>query len=81
MLIEPTCWTRKCKHYWGVWKPDGTEMTERHTCAAFPKRIPDEIVYGTNKHTKPHKDQKNNIIYEKAKPNEWPPSYEDHKRE
>ena len=65
MLAEPTCWTRKCKHYIGVIQPDGTEMTETNSCKAFPKGIPSEITYGDNRHTKPLSDQENDIIFEK----------------
>lgn len=65
MLLEPTCFTRKCKHYIGVIQPDGTEMTETNSCKAFPEGIPSEIAYGNNKHLKPLKDQGNNIVYEK----------------
>jgi len=67
MLAEPTCWTRKCKHYIGVIQPDGTEATETNSCKAFPKGIPTEIAYGDNRHLKPLKDQENNIIFEKNK--------------
>ena len=65
MLAEPTCWTRKCKHYIGVIQPDGTEMTETNSCEAFPKGIPAEIAYGNNRHSKPLKDQGNEIVFEK----------------
>jgi hypothetical protein len=40
-------------------------MTEVNYCDAFPDGIPDEIAYGRNKHLKPLKNQKNNIVYEK----------------
>ena len=65
MLAEPTCWTRKCKHYIGVIQPDGTELTETNSCKAFLKGIPSEIAYGDNRHTKPLSDQENDIIFEK----------------
>lgn len=65
MLAEPTCWTRKCKHYQGVIQPDGTELTETNSCKAFPKGIPSEIAYGNNLHLKPIKNQKNGIVFEK----------------
>jgi hypothetical protein len=38
----------------GVVQPDGTEMTERWACAAFPEGIPDEIAYGDDLHEEPH---------------------------
>jgi len=34
-------------------------------CKAFPNGIPNEILIGENKHTKPLKGQKNNIVFEK----------------
>ena len=67
MLAEPKCWTRECKNYIGVIQPDGTELTETNSCKAFPKGIPIEIAYGNNKHLKPLKDQKNDVVYEKEK--------------
>jgi hypothetical protein len=65
MLAEPTCWTRKCKHYIGIIQPDGTEMTEMNSCEAFPKGIPAEIAYGNNRHLKPFPGQDNDVIFEK----------------
>jgi len=66
MLIEPKCWKRHCKYYIGVDQPDGTEVSERNVCEAFPERIPYEIAYGDDPHDKPFKGQKNNIVYEKG---------------
>ena len=34
-------------------------------CNAFPNGIPDEITSGNNKHSKPLKGQKNDIVFEK----------------
>ena len=65
MLAEPQCWIRKCKHFIGVIQPDGTEMTEINACNAYPEGIPNDIVYGNDKHFKVRSDQKNEIIYEK----------------
>jgi hypothetical protein len=53
MLLEPNCSKRNCKHFKGVTQPDGTEMTERVVCEAFPDGIPGEIAYGDNPHTSP----------------------------
>ena len=36
-------------------------------CIAFPDRIPDEILFGINPHTKPFKDQDNDIVFEPRK--------------
>ena len=65
MMAEPTCFTRKCKHYTGV---RGEEPNETYICKAFPDGIPDDISVGTNKHLTPVKGQGNMIVYEKAKP-------------
>ena len=54
MLKEPKCFERQCKHFEGVVQPDGTEMTEKIVCEAFPDGIPEEIAYGTNPHTEPY---------------------------
>ena len=69
MLMEPKCWTRNCKHFIGVSQPDGTEMTERHVCKAFPDMIPSEIAYGDNSHTEPYPGD-NGIQYEKGEERE-----------
>ena len=49
----------------GVSQPDGTEMTERVVCAAFPREIPDRVAYGENQHSEPLPGQGNNIVYER----------------
>jgi len=67
MLEEPNCHKRQCKHYIGIIQPDGTEMTETNICKAFPDGIPKEIAYGNNLHSKPLKDQKNEVVYEREK--------------
>ncbi len=64
MLIEPTCWTRKCIRFTGVHQPEGTEVGEVNVCSAFPEGIPYEIAYGDNKHLTPCCGQKNNIVFE-----------------
>ena len=64
-LAEPTCWTRKCKHFQGVGGPDDTEVGEYVYCKAFPDGIPGEIAYGNNKHEKPLPGQGNEIVYER----------------
>jgi len=65
VIIEPECSKRNCKHFIGVWQPDGTEKTERVVCKAFKKGIPDDIAYGKNLHLKPVKGD-GGIQYEKA---------------
>ena len=66
MLAEPKCYSRSCKHFLGVSQPDGTEMTERVICEAFPNGIPEEIAYGDNKHDEPMPNQSNDIVFEKG---------------
>lgn len=65
MLAEPKCYTRKCKHFLGVYQPDDTERFEVVNCEAFPEGIPDNIAYGDNLHEIPTDDQLNEIVYEK----------------
>jgi len=64
MLLEPNCYKRKCIHFTGVSQPDGTELTERVVCKAFPEGIPDPIAYGLVKHVRPYPGQKNDIVFE-----------------
>lgn len=65
MLLESNCSTRNCKHYLGIIQPDGSELTERNFCTAFPDGIPDEIAYGDDLHTEIHPDQDNDIVFER----------------
>lgn len=65
MIAAPKCFERQCKHYLGVSQPDGTEMTERCVCRAFPQGIPDDIVLGKNLHKVPTPEQENDIVFEK----------------
>ena len=65
MIIAPKCYERGCKHYIGIKQPDGTELSERPVCKAYPNGIPEDISYGDNKHLKVRDDQKNDIVYEK----------------
>jgi len=69
MIPEPKCSKRNCVHYIGVLQPDGTELTERVVCKAFPKKIPTQIAYGNDKHltTRPGD---NGIQYERKKDGE-----------
>lgn len=67
MLNTPRCYLRKCRFYKGIFQPDGTELSERNVCKAFPDRIPREIAYGDNDHSKPIDGQGNDIVYEKGK--------------
>ena len=55
MLREPACFTRHCVHFLGVSQPDGTELSERVVCEAFPDGIPGDIAYGDNPHAEPYK--------------------------
>lgn len=67
MILEPICFKRKCKHYLGIYQPNGTEIGEVPYCEAFEHGIPDEILSGENKHIKPLKDQENNVVFDKLK--------------
>ena len=52
-IIElPICFN--CKHF----NDDGS-----YTCTAFPKGIPDVILFGDNEHSKPLKGQENSITF------------------
>ena len=44
----------KCKHFKRF---DGN-------CKAFPNEIPDEIISGSNRHSKPTRTQANKIVFE-----------------
>jgi len=66
MIAAPSCFNRKCKHYLGVIQPDGTELTERHFCHAYPEGIPEDIVDGTDKHLTVREDQDNEIVFEES---------------
>ena len=67
MIQQANCWKRGCAHYIGVSQPDGTELSERHVCTAFPDGIPGEISVGTNKHLKVHPKQTGTDVYKVAK--------------
>lgn len=54
IFIRPIC--IDCKNY----------NLDKGNCKAF-EEIPDEIYLGDNKHTKPLKGQKNNIVFEPIK--------------
>ncbi len=64
-IKEPQCYRRKCAYFSGVRRLGEQEETEVVYCVAFPDGIPNEIAYGNNLHTKPLKDQPNNIVFEK----------------
>jgi len=64
MIKEPNCYKRKCRFYLGITQPDGSELTERPYCAAYPDGIPDDIAYGKDKHLKVRNDQDNDIVFE-----------------
>lgn len=49
---------KNCKNYFNELK-----------CQAFPSGIPDEILLKDNNHSKPLKDQKNDIVFEEIKKN------------
>jgi hypothetical protein len=65
VILVPRCFERNCKHFIGVVQPDGTELSERVVCAAYPKGIPPEIAYGNVKHLRPYSGD-NGILFERA---------------
>lgn len=66
MIEAPVCYDRQCKHYRGIIQPDGTEMSERPACDAYPEGIPEDIQEGKDLHLKVRPDQDNSITYEPA---------------
>ena len=67
MMDTPNCYTRGCVHFIGVSQPDGTEMSERVVCKAFPEGIPAAIAYGKNPHTAPFKGDHGILFEDKDK--------------
>lgn len=66
MIATPKCFTRRCRHFLGVRQDNAEEETERFHCAAYPDGpIPNEIAYGTDRHTTVRADQDNDIVYER----------------
>jgi hypothetical protein len=47
-------------------QPDGTEMSEKNACKAFPDGIPNVIAYGEDLHLEPFEGD-NGIQFEKEK--------------
>jgi len=68
-MMVPNCFERQCKHFLGVYQPETKEVEigQVPNCTAFPKGIPLDIAYGTNKHLVRHPDQDNDIVYERKK--------------
>ena len=64
MIRTPNCFKRECKHFLGVSQPDGTELTERVVCKAFPDGIPAEIAFGDNLHDRVRDDQVGDYVYQ-----------------
>jgi hypothetical protein len=71
MIEIPNCYKRKCKHLRGVRQPDGTGLSERCVCAAYPNGIPDDIAFGNDLHTEVRTDQDNDIVFEHRNPQPW----------
>ena len=66
MLSISECNERNCVHFLGVIQPDGTEISERYVCEAYPNGIPDDITNGYDLHLEVRNDQDNDIVYEEA---------------
>jgi len=59
-----------CKNYIDIKEFDvrkGIESDFRNVCKAFPEGIPEVIMDGKNKHSKPLPDQKNDIVFERKR--------------
>ena len=54
MLAEPRCRSRGCKHFFGFVRDQSSDKEDKgkFICAAFPRGIPKEILYGDNDHTR-----------------------------
>ena len=65
MRGTPKCFSRRCIHFTGAIQPDGTELTERVVCSAYPNGIPDEIQNGSDLHLKVRQDQDTDIVFER----------------
>ena len=72
-LAEPHCYTRGCKHFRGVDRPDPREeLGERPVCLAYPDilygGIPDRIAYDppetANLHVDVQEDQTGTFVFE-----------------
>lgn len=66
MISTPNCYKRGCVQNLRVIQPDGTEMTERPACDAYPDGIPSDIAYGPDQHLEVRSDQDNEIIFKKG---------------
>ena len=66
MIATCNCYKRRCKWYVGIIQPDGTEMSERNMCGAFPDGIPSGIAYGDDDHAHMIKGQAKPYLYEKS---------------
>jgi len=64
MIAIPKCKIRKCINFNGIVQPDGTELTERVVCDAYPAGIPNDIAYGDDLHLQVRDDQNNDIVFE-----------------
>ena len=63
--VESYCSRENCIHYIGIKSgKEAGEETDLLTCQAFPDKIPNEILSGDNKHTKPFPGD-NGIQYER----------------
>lgn len=50
MITLPNCFKRKCKHFIRSIYIDGEKISEKYSCCAYIKGIPDEIAYGNDLH-------------------------------
>jgi hypothetical protein len=54
MIVIPSqSQCKNCMHYLGVSQPDGTEMSEKVICRAFPGGVPSMVLVNKVDHRKP----------------------------
>ena len=68
MRGTPKCFSRRCIHFTGAIQPDGTELTERVVCSAYPNGIPNSITRGDDDHREIRQDQDTDIVFERQQP-------------
>lgn len=66
-VASPMC--MNCKHYDWAHKYDGDDNHEGLCCDAFPRSIPDDIIFGVHDHRKPYPGD-NDTRYNPIDPND-----------
>ncbi len=70
MSVVAECFIRRCKYYKGIFnryngRSDFYDPKVFHTCNAFPKGIPPDVIEGKNKHDRIIKGQTGCYLFEK----------------